>query len=64
MYPSITVVIVSITGVTIGTFLLHRVVATAAMYVATAATYMGRAFMVSSFLGIHVVGWWGVPRVS
>jgi len=45
MYPSITVVIVSITGVTIGTFLLHRVVATAAMYVATAATYMGRAFM-------------------
>lgn len=44
-------VIVSITGVMMGTFLLHKVVATAAIYVATAAMYMGLAFMVSSFLG-------------
>ena len=47
----------SSTGVMIGTFLLQRVVATAALYVTIAAIYIGRTFMVfSPFSGGLVVG--------
>ena len=43
----------SSTGVMIGTFLLQRVVATAALYVTIAAIYIGRTFMVfSPFSGV------------
>ena len=38
----------SSTGVMIGTFLLQRVVATAALYVTIAAIYIGRTFTVFS----------------